>query len=230
MPCRGNVPGTIAPRRRDSRILAAGTVEAQFLVRAETWPRFYARAPGGADTAPSGPSAHARVLPRDTATSVHRGLAPDGVLICAGARRAGTAPSSPRGAAAAACPSSPRRSPHEAHPRPDPARGVASDGSARPPPAAPLRRDGQTPRQRQDPRYGLPRARGRAPARATTGGEQVHVTKADGAAPLGRRPPPCWPRGARPSSPPSATEGAARRAVCSTPSPSRNRGSPPSPS
>ena len=35
-----------------------------------------------------------------------------------------------------------------------------------PPPPAPGRRDARTPRQRQDPWHGVPRARGRAPARA----------------------------------------------------------------
>ena len=57
--------------------------------RARTQAWLYARAPGGAETVPSGPDAHTRVLPGDTAVSVHRGLGPDDILICAGGGAAG---------------------------------------------------------------------------------------------------------------------------------------------
>jgi len=49
----------------------------------------YARAPGGVETAPSGPDAHVRVLPGDEAIPVHRGLSSDDILICAGGGAAG---------------------------------------------------------------------------------------------------------------------------------------------
>jgi len=75
-------------RRPLADLKRAGKVEAQFLVSAEMRQWLYARAPGG-DAAPSGPDAHARVLPGDEAIPVHRGLGPDDLLICVGGGAAG---------------------------------------------------------------------------------------------------------------------------------------------
>jgi hypothetical protein len=76
-------------RRPLADLKRAGKVEAQFLLSAEMRQWLYARAPGGAATAPSGPDAHMRVLPGDEAISVHRGLGPGDILICAGGGAAG---------------------------------------------------------------------------------------------------------------------------------------------
>ncbi len=76
-------------RRPLADLKRAGKIEAQFLLDAETRRWLYARAPGGAETAPSGPDVHTRVLPGDTGVSVHRGLGPDDILICAGGGAAG---------------------------------------------------------------------------------------------------------------------------------------------
>jgi hypothetical protein len=76
-------------RRPLADLKRAGKVEAQFLVSAEMRQWLYARAPGGAETTPRGPDAHARVLPDDEAISVHRGLSPDDILICTGGGPAG---------------------------------------------------------------------------------------------------------------------------------------------
>jgi hypothetical protein len=76
-------------RRPLADLKRAGKVEAQFLVTPEMRRWLYARAPGGADGAPSAPDAHARVLPGDTDIPVHRGLGPDDILICAGGGGAG---------------------------------------------------------------------------------------------------------------------------------------------
>ncbi|HEY7251937.1 MAG TPA: hypothetical protein VIG37_15680, partial [Methylomirabilota bacterium] len=76
-------------RRPLADVKRAGKIEAQFLLNAETRRWLYARAPGGAETAPSGPDVHTRVLPGDTGVSVHRGLGPDDILICAGGGAAG---------------------------------------------------------------------------------------------------------------------------------------------
>jgi hypothetical protein len=76
-------------RRPLADLKRAGKVEAQFLLGAEMRQWLYARAPGGVETAPSGPDAHVRVLPGDEAIAVHRGLSPDDILICAGGGAAG---------------------------------------------------------------------------------------------------------------------------------------------
>jgi hypothetical protein len=76
-------------RRPLADLKRAGKVEAQFLLSAEMRQWLYARAPGGVEIAPSGPDAHARVLPGDEANFVHRGLGPDDILICAGGGAAG---------------------------------------------------------------------------------------------------------------------------------------------
>ena len=76
-------------RRPLADLKRAGKVEAQFLVSAQMRQWLYARAPGGAETAPTGPDAHMRVLPGDEAIAVHRGLSPDDILICAGGGAAG---------------------------------------------------------------------------------------------------------------------------------------------
>ena len=76
-------------RRPLADLKRAGKVEAQFLLSVEMRQWLYARAPGGADAAPHGPDAHARVLPGDEDISVHRGLGPDDILICAGGGAAG---------------------------------------------------------------------------------------------------------------------------------------------
>lgn len=76
-------------RRPLADLKRAGKVEAQFLVSREMRHWLYAHAPGGAEHAPSGPEAHARVLPDDADIPVHRGLGPDDILICAGGGAAG---------------------------------------------------------------------------------------------------------------------------------------------
>jgi len=57
-------------------------------------------------------------------------------------------------------------------------------------------------------------------------GDVVRVAKTNASAPSSTATPRCSPGAARPSSRPSGTEGRARRAVCSTPSPSRSGGIP----
>ena len=76
-------------RRPLADLKRAGKIEAQFLLDAEMRRWLYARAPGGAETAPSGPDVHTRVLPGDAGVSVHRGLGPGDILICTGGGAAG---------------------------------------------------------------------------------------------------------------------------------------------
>ena len=140
-------------------------------------------------------------------------------------RRGGraTPPSFPRGAAGDPSPSSARRSRHDAHPRPHAALGISRRGVAGPAAARAPRRDDRPPRQRQVERHGDPRSGGRDPARAP----RHRRGRPDGQdqrqrAGRARRRPRIWRGAAPPSSPRSATEGRARRAVCSTPSRSRS--------
>jgi len=76
-------------RRPLADLKRAGKIEAQFVVSADMRQWLYGRGPSGADAAAAGPDAHARVLPGDEATPVHRGLGPDDILLCAGGAAAG---------------------------------------------------------------------------------------------------------------------------------------------